>query len=81
MTDSLSIAAHAFASRVLISVSVDETLLHRKVDMSTGFRELPFCVGWLKHTYFFDLGLGKALSYLPNPSSRAHDTRLIFSGV
>ena len=29
MTDSLSITAHAFASCVLISVSVDETLLLR----------------------------------------------------
>ena len=27
MTDSLSLAVHAFASRVLMSVSVDETLL------------------------------------------------------
>ncbi len=27
MTDSLSIAVHAFASRILMSVSVDETLL------------------------------------------------------
>ena len=29
MTDSLSIAVHAFASRVLMSFSVDETLLPR----------------------------------------------------
>ena len=29
MTDSQSIAAHAFASRVLMSVSVDETLFPR----------------------------------------------------
>ena len=29
MTDSLSIAVHAIASRVLMSVSVDETLLPR----------------------------------------------------
>ena len=29
MTDNLSIAIHAFASRVLMSVSVDETLLPR----------------------------------------------------
>ena len=29
MTDSLSIAIHAFASPILISVSVDETLLPR----------------------------------------------------
>ena len=29
MTDSLSIAAHAFASHVVISISFDETLLPR----------------------------------------------------
>ena len=29
MTESLSIAVHGFASRVLMSVSVDETLLPR----------------------------------------------------
>ena len=29
MTDSLSVAVHAFVSRVSISVSVDETLLPR----------------------------------------------------
>ena len=38
------IAVHAFASHVLMSVSVDETLLPRKVNLSTSFRELPFCV-------------------------------------
>ena len=44
MTDSLSIAVHAFASRMLMSVSVDETLLPRQVNLSTSFRELPFSV-------------------------------------
>ena len=29
MTDNLSIAVHAFASRMLMSISVDETLLSR----------------------------------------------------
>ena len=29
MTDSLSLAAHVFASRVLMSISVDETLFPR----------------------------------------------------
>ena len=29
MTDNLSIAVHAFASRVLMSLTVDETLLPR----------------------------------------------------
>ena len=36
-----------------MSVSVDETLLPRQVNLSTSFRELEFCVGmspvWLKH--------------------------------
>ena len=45
MTDSLSIVVHAFASRVLMSVSVDETLLPMKVNLSTSFREMPFSVG------------------------------------
>ena len=35
MTDSLSLAVHAFASRVLMSVSVDETLFPRLVNFST----------------------------------------------
>ena len=38
MTDSLSIAVHAFPIHVLISVSVNETLL------PGSFRELKFCV-------------------------------------
>ena len=44
MTDSLSISVHAFARRVLMHVSVDETLLPREVNSSTSFRELPFIV-------------------------------------
>ena len=44
MTTSLSLTVHAFASRVLMSVSVDETLLPTKVNLSTSFRELPFSV-------------------------------------
>ena len=43
MTDSLSIAVHAFASHVLKSFSVDETLLPRSVNLSNSFREPPFC--------------------------------------
>ena len=35
LTDSLSTAVHAFASRMLMSVSVDETLLPRLVNLST----------------------------------------------
>ena len=44
MTDSLSIAVYAFTNRVLMSFSEDETLLRRLVNLSTSFRELPFCV-------------------------------------
>ena len=41
MRDSLSIAVHAFVSRVSMSFSVDETLLPRYVNLSTSFREVP----------------------------------------
>ena len=55
MTESLSLAAHAFANRVSMSVSVDETLLHKQVNLLTSFRELSFSVEtspvWLKHIY------------------------------
>ena len=44
MTDSLSIAVHAFAGRVLISFLVDETLLPKQMNLSTSLREPPFCV-------------------------------------
>ena len=43
-TDSLSMDIHTFASRVLITVSFDETLLPRSVNLSTSFRDLPFSV-------------------------------------
>ena len=47
MTDSLSIAVHAFASCVLMSILVDETLLPRLVNLSMSFIELPFSVEML----------------------------------
>ena len=47
MTNSLSIAVHAFASRVLMSFSVDETLLLGQVNLSTSFRGQPFSVEML----------------------------------
>ena len=37
-------AVHTFASRVLMSVSVDETLLPKDVNLSTSFREQLFSV-------------------------------------
>ena len=39
MIVSLSIAVHAFARRILMSLSVDEALLPRYVDFSSNFRE------------------------------------------
>ena len=55
MINNLSIAVHAFASCVLISFSVDEILLPRYINLSTNFREPPFCMEislfWLKHMY------------------------------
>ena len=44
MIKSLSIAVHAFVSRVSMSFSVDEMLLPRKVKLCTSFREVPFSV-------------------------------------
>ena len=38
MTDSLSIAVHAFASRMLMSFSVDETLFPSLVNLSTSLK-------------------------------------------
>ena len=40
--NNLSIAVDTFASRILMSLSVDETLLPRNVNLSTNFREPPF---------------------------------------
>ena len=42
VTDSLSIAKHAFARRVLMQFSVDDSLLQRLVNLSTSFSEPPF---------------------------------------
>ena len=47
MANSLLIAVHAFTSRVLMSFSVNETLLPRQVNLSTSFREPPFSVEML----------------------------------
>ena len=42
MINSLSITVHAFARRVLMSLSVNEMLLPRYVDLFTNFRKLLF---------------------------------------
>ena len=69
MTDCLSITVHAFASLVLMSFSVDETLIPWYVNLSTSFRELPFNVEmlplWLKHMY----SILSALIWRPMPSA------------
>ena len=44
MTDNLFVASHAFPIRALISLSVDEILLPRYVNCSTGLRGLPSSV-------------------------------------
>ena len=55
VTESLSIAVHAFVSRVLMLFAADETLLPRSVNLSTSFKGLPFSMEmlplWLKHMY------------------------------
>ena len=55
MIDSLLISVHAFARRVLMSLSVDEILLPRYMNFSTNLRELSLRVemslSWLKHMY------------------------------
>ena len=69
MTDSLSIAVHAFANHVLMSFSVDETLLPRYVNLSTSVRESPFSVVmsflWLKLMY----AVLSAFTWRPMPSA------------
>ena len=42
MIDNLLIEVHALASHILMSFSVDETLLPSRVNLSTRFREQPF---------------------------------------
>ena len=55
MINSLLIAAHAFTRCILTSLSIDEMLLPRYMNLSTDFRELPFRVemapSCLKHMY------------------------------
>ena len=54
MINNLSMAIHTFTSHILMSFSVDETLLLRYVNLSTDFREPSFSVRspfWLKDIY------------------------------
>ena len=54
--DYLSIAVHIFTRQMLISLSVDEILLPRYLNLSTNFRGLPLRVekvsSRLKHVYY-----------------------------
>ena len=57
-----SIAVHAFASHVLISFSVHETLLSRYVNLFTTFRESPFSavsakIKWICRDWYFYLNI------------------------
>ena len=55
MIDSISIAIHVFARHILLSLSIDETLLPRCVNLSINFSELQIRVvmslSWLKQMY------------------------------
>ena len=55
MIDNLSIANHASTESILISISVDVTLLPRYVNLSSNFREplfkMEMAPSWLKHIY------------------------------
>ena len=53
MIDNLLIAIHAFTRRILMSFSVDETLLSRYVNSYTNFRELQFSVEIKIHVLCF----------------------------
>ena len=57
MIDNLSIVVHAFTEHMLTSLSIEEILLPRYVNLSTNLRELPFRVeiapSHLKHMYYF----------------------------
>ena len=44
MINNLSIAVNAFTSPILIPFSVNVTLLLRYVNLSSNFREPPYCV-------------------------------------
>ena len=51
--DNLPIAAHAFARRILTTLSVDETLLPKYVNLSTNFTKPPFGVESALNNYCF----------------------------
>ena len=53
MTDNLSIAVYAFASRVLLSFSVDEMLLQKYVNLSISFRGETFSAGMSLFFFFY----------------------------
>ena len=75
MTDSQSTAVHTFARGILISLSEDETLLPKYVNLSTNFREPPFKV---EMPPFFKI---KNLYTMLCPHSRWGQSFLLFAPV
>ena len=67
MTDSLLINVHAFAGRVLMLFSVDQTVVPRRMNLSSSFRKPQSCVEmsplWLTHMYsvFFSTFIGSPM--------------------
>ena len=51
--DNLSIAVDSLAGRILMSFSLDETLLPQYVNLSTSFREPPFSIGTSLFDYMY----------------------------
>ena len=71
MTNNQSIEVNTFTMPILMSLSIDETLLPRYVNLSTNFRELSFRVEmspWLKYmTRFSPHSRGVLCLLLPYP--------------
>ena len=65
--DNLSIAVYAFARRIFMTFSVDETMLPRYVNLYTSFRRPPFSVAMfsflLKHMYALSSNTGIKTTY------------------
>ena len=76
LIDNPSIAVHIFTSRILMSFSLDETLLPRYVNLSSNFREPPFRV----YIYIYissscHIASTDLADPLPSPVSIVHRSR------
>ena len=82
MIYNLSIAVLVFVRCILISLSVDKTMLPRYVNLSTNFRESQFRMemahSWLRHMYSV---LSTFLWRLPAPCSRLSSWDSAWVGV